>query len=67
MLLVVVGCEPSWRSQFKDGAKLYDKNDHRYFGKVVGYEASHDFANREKAGSRRVPGDRAAPVRRRST
>lgn len=44
-LLVVAGCEPSWRSQFKEGAKLYDKNGHRYFGTVVGYDATHDFHN----------------------
>ena len=31
--------------QFRDGAKLYDRETHRYFGKVVGYAANHDFHN----------------------
>ncbi len=44
-LLTLSGCEPSWRAQFPDGAKLYERADHKYFGKVIGYEATHDFHN----------------------
>ncbi len=45
LLVVLCGCEPSWKSHFRQGAKLYEKSGHRYFGKVVGYEAAHDFHN----------------------
>ncbi len=45
LLMVLVGCEPSYKSRFKQGAKLYEKNGHNYFGKVVGYEEAHDFHN----------------------
>ena len=44
-LLAVVGCGPTRPSQFKDGAKLYDRGTQQYFGRVVGYNASHDFHN----------------------
>lgn len=39
------GCGPAWSSQFREGTKLYEKNNHRYFGKVVAYEDKHDFHN----------------------
>ena len=45
LLLSLSGCEPSWRSQFPNGTKLYERTDHKYFGKVIGYETSHDFRN----------------------
>ena len=45
LLLAVAGCGPTRPSQFKDGAKLYDRESHQYFGKVVGYEEVHDFHN----------------------
>ena len=45
LLMTLWGCEPAWRSEYKDGAKLYEKETHRYFGKVVGYVKSHDFHN----------------------
>ena len=46
LLLTLGGCEPSWRRQFPDGTKLYERTaDHKYFGKVVGFEAQHDFHN----------------------
>ena len=45
MLVALCGCEPSWSSQFRPGTKLYEREGHRYFGKVVGYEAQHDFHN----------------------
>ena len=45
LLTLLGGCQPAARSQFKDGAKLYDKQTHEYFGKVVGYEDVHDFHN----------------------
>lgn len=45
MLLTLSGCEPSWRRQFPDGTKLYERSERRYFGKVIGFEASHDFHN----------------------
>ena len=32
-------------SRFPNGTKLYDRTDHKYFGKVVGYEERHDFHN----------------------
>ena len=44
-LLALWGCEPAWRAEFKNGAKLYDKGNHHYFGKVVGYTEVHDFHN----------------------
>ena len=43
--LVLGGCQPPWRSQFPNGAELSSRMDHQRFGKVVGYEASHDFHN----------------------
>ena len=43
--MAVVGCGPTRPAQFKDGAKLYDKQSHQYFGKVVGFNADHDFHN----------------------
>ena len=43
--LALSGCEPSWRAQFPNGTKLYEQADHKYFGKVVGFEAAHDFHN----------------------
>ena len=45
VLLTFSGCEPSWRAQLPNGAKLYERADHKYFGKVIGYEARHDFHN----------------------
>ncbi len=45
LLLTLSGCEPSWRRQFPDGTKLYERTDHKYFGKVVGFEPRHDFHN----------------------
>lgn len=45
LVVALCGCEPSWTSQFKPGTKLYEKNGHRYFGKVVAYEPTHDFHN----------------------
>ena len=45
LLLTLSGCEPSWRAQFPNGAKLYERTGHKYFGKVVGFEAHHDFHN----------------------
>ncbi len=45
LLLTLSGCEPSWRRQFPDGTKLYERTDHKYFGKVVEFEARHDFHN----------------------
>ena len=44
-LLAVVGCGPTRPSQFKDGAKLYDRATHQYFGTVVGFAAVYDFHN----------------------
>ena len=43
--LILGGCQPAWRSQFPDGTQLFDRTDHHRFGKVVRYEASHDFHN----------------------
>ena len=45
VVLTLSGCEPAWRKQFPNGTKLYEHTDHRYFGKVIGFEASHDFHN----------------------
>ena len=45
LLLVVTGCESSWRTHFPIGTKLYEQTDHHYFGKVVSYEDRHDFHN----------------------
>ena len=45
LVLTLSGCGPSWRTQFPDGTKLYERVDHRYFGKVIAYEAAHDFHN----------------------
>lgn len=45
LLMVLCGCDPAWKTQFREGSKLYDKNGHNYFGKVVGYDAQHDFNN----------------------
>ncbi len=45
LLMILGGCEPAWRSQFPKGTQLYDRADHHLFGKVVGYEESHDFHN----------------------
>ena len=45
LLLLVAGCQPSWRSQSPTGSILYNKTDHSRFGKVVGYEEVHDFHN----------------------
>ena len=45
MMLTLSGCEPSWRGQFPDGTKLYDRSEHRYFGKVIGFDPHHDFHN----------------------
>ena len=44
-LLATVACGPTRPAQFRDGAKLYDRETHQYFGKVVGYQADHDFHN----------------------
>ena len=44
-LLAVIGCGPARPAQFRNGAKLYDRQSHQYFGKVVGYERTHDFHN----------------------
>ena len=43
--LLLSGCEPAWRTQFPNGTKLYERAGHKYFGKVVGFEAAHDFHN----------------------
>ena len=45
LLLATVACGPTRPAQFRDGAKLYERETHRYFGKVVRFEASHDFHN----------------------
>lgn len=45
IVAVLCGCSPAWRSQFRTGSKLYEHNGHHYFGKVVGYDARHDFHN----------------------
>ena len=45
LLVLFSGCDSSWRSRFPIGTKLYETEGHRLFGKVVGYENSHDFAN----------------------
>ena len=45
LLLTLSGCEPSWRTQFPNGTKLYERSEHKLFGKVVGFEAAHDFHN----------------------
>ena len=44
-LVLLVGCEPSGRAQFPVGSQLYNRTDHHLFGKVVGFEATHDFHN----------------------
>ena len=43
--LILGACQPAWRAQFPDGTVLFDRMDHHRFGKVVGYESSHDFRN----------------------
>ena len=43
--LILSGCDPAWRSQMPNGSKLYDRAGHKYFGKVIGFEARHDFHN----------------------
>ena len=53
LLLLVLwfsGCDSPWRSRFPIGTELYDISNHRYFGKVVGYENRHDFKNGTEAG-----------------
>ncbi len=45
LLLMVAGCDSSWRSRFPVGTKLYDETDHHFFGQVVAFEDSHDFHN----------------------
>ena len=49
LLMILGGCEPAWRTQFPKGSTLYDRTDHHLFGKVVGYEESHDFHNGTQA------------------
>jgi hypothetical protein len=50
LLLALGGCGSSWQAQFPVGARLYERPGHIYFGKVVGYDARHEFAN--EAGAR---------------
>lgn len=45
LVLILTGCQPSWRSQFPKDSLLYNREDHSRFGKVVGYEEAHDFHN----------------------
>ena len=45
LLLVLGGCEPSWPARLPLGARLYEREGHRYFGKGVGFDAAHDFHN----------------------
>ncbi len=45
LMLLLSGCDSSWRSRFPVGTKLYESEGHRLFGKVVGYENRHDFDN----------------------
>ena len=45
LMVTLCGCGPAWSSQFHPGTKLYERKDHHYFGKVVAYEAEHDFHN----------------------
>lgn len=42
---VLGACQPEWRGQFPNGARLYDRTDQHLFGKVISYEALHDFHN----------------------
>jgi hypothetical protein len=50
LLLLCSGCDSPWRSRFPIGTRLYEPEGHRYFGKVVGYDDQHDFANGTSAG-----------------
>ena len=45
LLLAAVACGPTRPGLFRDGVKLYERETHQYFGKVVSYEAGHDFHN----------------------
>ncbi len=45
LFLIMSGCDPSWRNQMPNGTKFYQQADHKYFGKVIAYEARHDFHN----------------------
>ncbi len=45
LALILAGCQPSWRTQFPKGSVLYDRTDHHRFGKIVGFEETHDFQN----------------------
>ena len=45
LLLLVSGCESSWRSQYPIGTRLYDNQSRQFFGKVVGFEDRHNFQN----------------------
>ena len=45
VVLVLSGCGPSWPARFPMGTRLYERPDHRYLGKVVGFDAARDFHN----------------------
>ena len=45
LLLALAGCTQPWRNRFPDGSRLYARDGHKYFGKVIAYDPSHDFGN----------------------
>ncbi len=47
ILCLLGGCAPSWQSQFPTGTRLYEQSGERYFGRVIAFDARHDFHNGE--------------------
>ncbi len=50
LLLALAGCTSPWRDRFPDGSRLYERDGHKYFGKVIAYDPRHDFGNGMAAG-----------------